>query len=214
MPFCGTLAYFEDELAELWDEYPEFAAGTALNGGREVALVDPLAVEGLQVTRLCLRASLRPASRAYSTIGTTPARATRSFYLVYADLESAGNDWTLATSSGDALFEADDQYAVFSADGTLEIVALVTAGAAGSQRPDDAYAEASTIWGYAYTAWSALQVPVGGSVIVMQFVVVRESGEATAAEQQAAALADLTDPEALLGLSAAERALIVNFEVP
>ena len=214
VPFCGTLAYFEDELGELWDEYPEFAAGTALNGGREVALgPHTLAVEGLQVTR---RVFVPPSGRFARILDRVhnPGPSDVSFYLeLYADLESAGNDWTLATSSGDALFEADDQYAVFSADGT-RVVALVTAGAAGSQRPDDAYAEASTIWGYAYTAWSALQVPAGGSVIVMQFVVVRESGEATAAEQQAAALADLTDPEALLGLSAAERALIVNFEVP
>ena len=143
-----------------------------------------------------------------------PGPSDVSFYLeLYADLESAGNDWTLQTSSGDALFDSTDQFAVFAADAT-RVVALVTAGAAGPQRPDDVYGEVSTSWGWSYSAWSALQVPAGESAIVMQFVVVREPGETTAAEQQAAALATLTDPEALFGLSAAERASIVNFEVP
>jgi hypothetical protein len=48
----------------------------------------------------------------------------------------------------------------------------------------------------------------------MQFLVSRPAGGEAAAEAQAAALMNLTDPDALLGLTAAEKAALYNFVVP
>jgi hypothetical protein len=65
-----------------------------------------------------------------------------------------------------------------------------------------------------FEEWSALPVPADGQLLVMQFLIRRPAGEEAAAQAQAEALMNLTDPEALLGLTAAEKAAIYNFVVP
>jgi hypothetical protein len=57
-------------------------------------------------------------------------------------------------------------------------------------------------------------VPAGGSVTLMHFAVQRAPGDSNSADSQARALATLTDPNALVGISAQDRATIVNFNVP
>lgn len=57
-------------------------------------------------------------------------------------------------------------------------------------------------------------VPAGGAAIVMHFAVQRAPGDQAGATTQAEALVNLTDPAALAGLTAAERAAIVNFVLP
>ena len=62
-------------------------------------------------------------------------------------------------------------------------------------------------------SWQAT-VPAGGIAIFMHFAVQRDPADLLGAEAQAIALVNLTDPNALAGLSAAERAAIRNFIVP
>ena len=62
-------------------------------------------------------------------------------------------------------------------------------------------------------SWHAT-VPAGGTVIFMHFAVQREPADFTGAANVATGLVNLTDPNALAGLSAAERAAIRNFVVP
>ena len=54
----------------------------------------------------------------------------------------------------------------------------------------------------------------GESVAFLTFTAQRAAGDVAGATAQAAALAALTDPNALTGLSPLERGLIVNFAVP
>ncbi|HXG46621.1 MAG TPA: hypothetical protein VNO52_03280, partial [Methylomirabilota bacterium] len=56
-------------------------------------------------------------------------------------------------------------------------------------------------------------VPAGGRAILMHFAVQREPTDAAGAETQARALVDLSEPEALTGMSLEERADVVNFNV-
>ncbi len=59
-----------------------------------------------------------------------------------------------------------------------------------------------------------LTIPAGGSVTLMHFAVQRAPGDGAGTEAVAQALAGLSDPEALEGMSAADRARVVNFLVP
>jgi hypothetical protein len=57
-------------------------------------------------------------------------------------------------------------------------------------------------------------VPAGGTVALMHFAVQRGILDAEAARAQAEALADLSDPRALVGMSAADKARVMNFRIP
>ena len=57
-------------------------------------------------------------------------------------------------------------------------------------------------------------VPPGATVILMHFAVQREVLDTAGAQAQAQALVSLTDPNALVGMSADEKAAVVNFVVP
>ncbi len=61
--------------------------------------------------------------------------------------------------------------------------------------------------------WDALPVPAGGTTCLLHFAVQREPHDEARAQAQAEALVGLTDPNALVGLTAEERACIVNFAV-
>jgi hypothetical protein len=54
----------------------------------------------------------------------------------------------------------------------------------------------------------------GATVTLMHFEVQRGATDAAGAEAQAQALVDLTDPQALDGMSDIERAQVVNFVIP
>jgi hypothetical protein len=171
-------------------------------------------VEGLEATRRIFVPSSGRFARILDVLHNPGADPVTIFLDLSLRLKSSGSPWEQVTSSGDWNLDAGDQFAVFLSEST-RVVALVSSGATGSQRPPlVGAATIDVVTTDVYSAWETLDVPAGDSVIVMQFVAVREPGELDAAFQQAAALADLSDPEALDGLSQAERALIVNFEVP
>jgi hypothetical protein len=62
-------------------------------------------------------------------------------------------------------------------------------------------------------AWT-VTVPANQTVILMHFLIQRTNGGLSGAESQAQALVNLTDPNALVGISAQEKAEVVNFNVP
>jgi hypothetical protein len=57
-------------------------------------------------------------------------------------------------------------------------------------------------------------VPPSQSVAVLHYALQRHPGDAASAQAAAEALVNLTDPNALAGLSDAEKAMIVNFKIP
>jgi hypothetical protein len=62
--------------------------------------------------------------------------------------------------------------------------------------------------------WDNITVAPGQTVILMHFAVQRTPGDVTGAKAQAQALVNLTDPNVLAGMSAAEKAAVVNFVIP
>jgi hypothetical protein len=62
--------------------------------------------------------------------------------------------------------------------------------------------------------WDNITVAPGQTVILMHFAVQRDPADLTGTKSQAAGLVNLTDPNALTGMSAAEKAAVANFVIP
>jgi hypothetical protein len=103
-------------------------------------------------------------------------------------------------------------YAVTDSGGRCceSTLAHVFAGA-GARAP--ATAEFSDGTDFAGYRWNYM-IPPGQTVILMHFTAQRDSNNAAGAIAQAVALATLTDPDALSGMSTEERSRVINFNVP
>lgn len=135
---------------------------------------------------------------------------------VMIEASSAVPSWTtrwvvLPESSGNTYMAMDDtwndntpQYAavahVMSGSGTVPAPTWVPNGV---ESGNDNF----TTFG-----WQAT-VPAYGRVAFLHYAVIRETDQSAAAVAEATALVDLTDPDALTGLSAEDKAGIVNFLV-
>ncbi|MGZ4843338.1 MAG: beta strand repeat-containing protein [Candidatus Angelobacter sp.] len=62
--------------------------------------------------------------------------------------------------------------------------------------------------------WDNVSIPAGQTVILMHFAVQRPPSDLVGTKSQAASLVNLTDPNALTGMSAAEKAAVANFVIP
>ena len=62
--------------------------------------------------------------------------------------------------------------------------------------------------------WDNISIPAGQTVILMHFAVQRPPSDLTGTKAQAAGLVNLTDPNAVSGMSAAEKAAVANFIIP
>lgn len=62
--------------------------------------------------------------------------------------------------------------------------------------------------------WNNVTIAPGQTVIFMHFAVQHDPNDNPGLEAQAAALANLTDPNALFGMTDAEKAAVVNFSIP
>jgi len=62
--------------------------------------------------------------------------------------------------------------------------------------------------------WDSLTIQPGQTVILMHFAVQRDPADLTGTKAQAASLSNLTDPNALTGMTASEKAAVLNFNIP
>lgn len=194
-----------------------------MQGGREVMIGPRRQLSGVDVHRRVFVPQSGRFARVLDVV-TNPTNGALSVpYRLFQSLPGAGatqsTAWELAaTSDGDLEFTASDIYAVLSnAEPDRPALAYVLRGAGAVPQPYDAFEwYAPPNWTYRdwSTDWSALLVPPQSTVMVVQFVVQRSPGDTAAVETQAQALADLSDPEALTGLTPEEKASIVNFVVP
>ena len=128
----------------------------------------------------------------------------------------------ITTSSGDAFVENADTWVTIDDDedgdpfldgNNLPTVAVVTNGEGGALSSDvlEFNVDFANRFGVLETEWNAVAVPAGGRVILMRFVS-QQTGRLNASEG-ARRLSSLP-PEALVGMSASERADILNWSVP
>jgi len=61
--------------------------------------------------------------------------------------------------------------------------------------------------------WDNITIQPGQTAIIMHFAVQREPSDLAGAQAQATSLVNLTDPNALTGMTAAEKAQVINFRI-
>ena len=94
---------------------------------------------------------------------------------------------------------------------TAPVIAHVVRGA-GAVPAKTAFTSTPTSGADNYTEYQwTVTVPPNGKVALMHFSVLRQPNNTAGAQSQAVSLVELTDPEALAGLTAAEKAAIKNF---
>jgi hypothetical protein len=209
-PLCGTFAYGPDfEFV-----FEQFSEGRLRTGDREVE-VGPSLYGDVRVTRRVFV----PASGDYARILDVlenptdtdillPYRLDRDFY------SPAGGDFVVyAKSTPGPDVTVADAYVVASVPGGR--VAAVVLGGTSRPTPPDELSWGSHSGGIGIIErWTTpIRVPANGRAILMQFFVQRLPGEEAAAALQAQML---TNPpaEALAGLTAQDKADLVNFVVP
>ncbi len=184
-------------------------AGVPEDAGRELA-VGAVVRNHLLVTRKVFVPALGGFAR-YLEIVENPTTVPWSLSLEVESELASGADTRVvvapgATNGGYAV--TDDGLTRTPVGATL---AHVFAGPGGALTPAATrFADTDRRVSFRYD----LTVPPGETRIVLHFVAQRDAGESAAAQVQADALSGLTDPDALAGLSAAERAAVVNFDVP
>jgi plastocyanin len=62
--------------------------------------------------------------------------------------------------------------------------------------------------------WNTVTIPAGQTVIFMHFALQHDPSDNAGLKAQAVALANLSDPNALVGMSDAEKSQVVNFSIP
>jgi YD repeat-containing protein len=119
----------------------------------------------------------------------------RAFYDTLAvDPASNGNTFSVLTGSGQP---------------TAETLAFVIGGG-GSVQTNTGLSLNEDAFPYSWT----VTIPPNQTVILMHFLIQRAPGDVSGATAQAEALVNLTDPNAMVGMSAQDKAEVVNFNVP
>ena len=121
---------------------------------------------------------------------------------IVVDPESTGRTYAVTTS---------DPVVSGGSSQSRAALAHVFGGAGAAVGVDAAHIQhllGSSYWRYTVT------IGAGESVSLMHFAVQREPADAAGAQAQAEALVNLTDPQALTGMSAADKARVVNFRIP
>ena len=90
------------------------------------------------------------------------------------------------------------------------VLGFVWGGVGAAQVAIPTFADGSEYYRYEWT----LTLEPGETKILMHFVIQKPGDDPAAAQTQAEALQNLTDSRALFGMSAAEKAALVNFVIP
>jgi hypothetical protein len=178
--------------------FPYLAGGETELSARQYVL-GPIATSGILHTR-----------KVYSPEGTTYLRYLEIFenphsFDVDVRINWGGNAYVESTTSDDDRLDPTDRFFV---DGYYDLAVVYAGQGSSALVPDNARSR----FGRYDIEWRNLTVPAGGRVILVHFVAF--GADAADAEAQADILMRLADPTAFSDLSADERAVIVNFEVP
>jgi hypothetical protein len=192
--------------------------GVATQDGREIEAPEAKPSSGFPKLRAVKKTFVPPSGRFARSLEVIENIHTSALTVSFFAQHIQTGDWSLGTtSSGDAVFDTADFFVTFtSADPGAPELAWVTAGP-GPIAATRTYADAFAGSGYFGTFGEddgQITLLPGQKAILMRFLVQRRHGQLAALQEQAEALMELTDPEALLGLTEAERALVKNFVVP
>jgi hypothetical protein len=189
--------------------FPCTATGLSDLGGRQ-AVIGPASVGGVNITRKVFSPATGGFAR-YLEVLSNPTGAPVTLSMGQETFLQSSNDTRLLVNPADT----NNTYLVASEVFTCcshPNVAEVMAGP-GASVPVSAVQFRSSNSDITYQ-WNTVTVPAGQTVIFMHFTAQRDPSDNSGLKAQAAALANLSDPNALAGMSDAEKAAVVNFSVP
>jgi hypothetical protein len=184
-------------------QFPCVSSGIPQLSGREVDL-GPQTLAGLQVTRHIYVPAEGGYARYLETLTNPTTTAVVVPVTVFSNLGS--DSWThiyIAPSAN------GNEYAVTQDDGHDPALAHVFGGSGAAITNTNHFVEHDDNISYTWM----VTVPAGGHVSLVHFAVQRTTGDVQSAQAQAAALASGTQSGIWNGLSADERASILNFVV-
>lgn len=186
--------------------YPCMSTGSMKMSGREL-IVGPASLGGLTVTRRIFVPSIGKFSRYLEIISNTTAAPITVPVEVRSFLGSGFNTRIVVSPSA-----TNNTYAVTDQGGICcdPVLAHVFSGLTGLQ-PNAVQFETGNR--EIFYRWN-ITVPAGQTAIFMHFAIQRDILDAAGAQIQAEALVNFTDPNALAGMSAEEKAQVVNFNIP
>jgi hypothetical protein len=189
-------------------QFPCMVAGVTDPDGRQVTL-GPVSGGGLQVSRKIYSPAAGGFARYLEVLqntGVTPAVASVS---IDSNLGSDNNTRIVVAPSQTSFTYAVTDQSGICCDPLLAHVFRGTASTLPS--PVVQFIQGNDNIFY---RWDNITVAPGQTVILMHFAVQRDPADLTGTKSQAAGLVNLTDPNALTGMSAAEKAAVANFVIP
>ncbi len=188
-------------------QFPCLNAATFEAAGRQVVL-GPVLIHNLQVSRKIFSPTAGGFARYLEEIqnpGTMPVVVSVT---ISGNLGS-DNSTRIVLSPAQTNFT----YAVTDQNGICcdPLLAHVFAGATSTLVPTVQFVQTND---EPFYRWDNVSIPAGQTAILMHFAVQRPPSDLTGTKAQAASLVDLTDPNALSGMSAAEKAAVANFVIP
>lgn len=188
-------------------QFPCLNAATFEAAGRQLVL-GPVLVHNLQVSRKIFSPAAGGFARYLEVIqnpGTTP---------VVVSMTISGN---LGSDNSTRVVVAPSQtnftYAVTDQNGICcdPLLAHVFGGASSTLVPTVQFIQTND---NVFYRWDNISIPAGQTAILMHFAVQRPPSDLAGTKSQATGLVNLTDPNALSGMSAAEKAAVANFIIP
>jgi hypothetical protein len=188
------------------EEFPCIGGAQTDLNGREI-IVGPAGLGGLVVTRKIFS----PASGAfarYLDVITNPTAEALPASMLIQTFTAAGNDTSILVSPA----STGNTYAVtgFNNSCCMPLLGYIFGGPGAPVAAGDfKFLNQNSPVSYDVN----LTVPPGESVIVMHFDVQRDTSDLAGVQQQSQALVNATDPDELVGMSDAEKARVVNFNL-
>ena len=209
----GTLGggYSGAELLELNgrnfnEEFPCISGAQTDLNGREIVM-GPAGLGGLVVTRKIFSPAGGGFVRYLDVITNPTPEALPASMLLQSFLAAGGNTSILVPPASTA-----NTYAAtgFNNSCCMPLLGYVFAGPGGPVSPGDF----KFLDGQSPVSWDLnVTVPPSDSVIVMHFDIQRDTGDLAGIQQQAQALVNGSDPDEFAGMSDADKARVINFNL-
>ncbi|HEX3153214.1 MAG TPA: carboxypeptidase regulatory-like domain-containing protein [Candidatus Angelobacter sp.] len=193
--------------ADFVRQFPCLNAATFEAAGRQLVL-GPVLIHNLQVTRKIYSPAVGGFARYLEEIqnpGTTPVVVSVA---ITGNLGSDNNTRVVVSPA-----QTNFTYAVTDQNGICcdPLLGHVFAGASSTLVPTVQFIQTND---NVFYRWDNVSIPAGQTVILMHFAVQRPPSDLVGTKAQATGLVNLTDPNAVSEMTAAEKAAVANFVIP
>jgi hypothetical protein len=200
-PYSGTYV-----LAVNGRQFPCLNAGTLDNGGRQISF-GFATVNNLQVTRKVFSPATGGFARYLDELSNTGTDPITTSVMVSGNMSSFfSTRIVVAPSQTNSTYAMTDR--IFCCG---PLVAHVFSGTSPSVAVTATQFISNN--GNIFYRWDNVTLQPGQTVIFMHFTAQRVDSDLTGAQAEATSLVNLTDPNALTGMSAAEKAEVINFQI-